>query len=386
MFAPVALENIAFPQSSSLSTLDFIPESFDAFQAYSNIPTSSLYTTESIQTNTTFLYRCGPNGDGKILCMPEGGGSSIIWDTNTNTSSSLSITTGGTFNRNVLWDNLTNSWIVSGTTNFVKINCDTLAQTNIPVPSGQVGTQYVASVAYGGKMYSLPLVSTTASTKVAIVDLVANTASLSANTVGATGGFWGAVLTSVGTIYFVREVGSATTIYEYNPATDTGTNFGTMSGNTGYGVINLPNGNVLIAPAVTSSTTGTTTCYVVNPVNKAIQTLTNIPFSVYSGLCVGQSGIVYSIRSEATGTNNGIWGFNPTTNTGFKTDYAVQRPTGGQRGFQDFFSLPDGRLIAMPGVNNSGRLVYYTYLNNPNNNTFPNIGAANPIIPNGKGL
>jgi hypothetical protein len=386
MFIPVAVDNIAFPESSSLSTLDFVPESFDAFQAYSNVPTSSLYTTQSIQTNTSFFYRTGVNADGRILCVPEGGGNSIVWNTNNDTSASLSVTGGGTFLRNILWDNVTNSWIVCGTTNFIKVDCDTLATTLIPVPTGQVGTQYVASVAYGGKLYSLPLVSVTASTKVAIVDLVNNTSTLSANTIGVTGGFWGGVLTSVGTIYFVREVGSATTIYEYNPATDTGTNFGNMAGNTGYGVVNLPDGNVFIAPVNTATGFSNQTCYIVNPNDKSVQTLSNVPFSLYSGLCVGQSGIVYGLRSQSTGTAHGIFGFDPKTNTGFTTQYAVQRPTGGQRGFQDMFSLADGRLILMPGLLNSGRLVYYSYLENPNNNTFPNIGTANPIIPNGKGL
>jgi hypothetical protein len=241
-------------------------------------------------------------------------------------------------------------------------------------------------VTYGGKLYGIPFVSVTASTKVAIVDLVNNTSTLSVNTIGATGGFWGGVLTSVGTIYFVREVGSATTIYEYNPATDTGTNFGNMAGNTGYGVVNLPDGNVFIGPVQTPTTFAVNTCYIVNPTNKQIQTLTNIPFSVYSGLCVGQSGIVYGMRSEATGTANGIYGFNPKTNTAFLTQYAIQRPTAGQRGFQDMYSLADGRLVLMPGLQNSGRLVYYTYLDNPNNNTFPIIGTANPIMTNGKGL
>jgi hypothetical protein len=386
MFIPVAVDNIAFPESSSLSTLDFVPESFDAFQAYSNVPTSSLYTTQSFQLNTISLFRSGPNGDGRFLMIPEGGGTSIVYNTNNDTTSSLSITGGGTFNRNVLWDNVTNSWIVCGTTNFVKVNCDTLATTNIPVPTGQVGTQYAACVTYGGKLYGIPFVSVTASTKVAIVDLVNNTSTLSANTIGVTGGFWGGVLTSVGTIYFVREAGSATTIYEYNPETDTGTNFGNMTGNTGYGVVNLPDGNVFIAPVNTSTTLANQTCYIVNPTNKEIQTLSNVPFSLYSGLCVGQSGIVYGLRSQSTGTAHGIFGFNPKTNTGFTTQYAVQRPTGGQRGFQDMFSLADGRLILMPGVANSGRLVYYNYLENPNNNTFPNIGTVNPIIPNGRGL
>jgi len=385
MFIPVAVDNIAFPESSSLSTLDFIPESFDAFQAYSNVPTSSLYTTQSFQLNISALWRTGINGDGRILMVPEGGGTSYIYNTNNDTTSSLSAT-GGTFNRNVLWDNVTNSWVVCGSGNFVKINCDTLTQTNIPVPVSQVGTQYAAAVAYGGKVYAMPFVSVTASTKVAIFDLVNNTSTLSANTVGATGGFWGAVLTSVGTIYFVREAGSATTIYEYDPATDTGTNFGTMSGNTGYGVVNLPDGNVFIGPVQTPTTFAVNTCYIVNPTNKQIQTLSNVPFSIYSGLCVGQSGIVYGLRSQSTGTAHGIYGFNPKTNTGFLTPYSVQRPTAGQRGFQDMYSLADGRLILMPGLSNSGRLAYYTYLDNPNNNTFPNIGTANPIIPNGKGL
>jgi hypothetical protein len=146
------------------------------------------------------------------------------------------------------------------------------------------------------------------------------------------------------------------------------------------------NGNVFIAPLSTTPTFTAVTCYIVNPTNKAIQTLTSLPFGYYSGLCVGQSGIVYGISSQASAnTAHGFYGFNPATNTAFTTQYVLQRPTSGQRGFQDAFSLSDGRIVLIPGQNNSGRLVYYSYLQNPNNNTFPGIGVANPIMGNSKG-
>jgi hypothetical protein len=124
--------------------------------------------------------------------------------------------------------------------------------------------------------------------------------------------------------------------------------------------------------------------YIVNPVNKSIQTIPTAGFGYTGGICVGQNGHPYGIRSATT--NNGMWGFNTTTNTGYLTSYTVPAATSGDRGYQDFFSLADGRLIGMPGPNNSGRITYWTYLQNPNNNTFSQIGAGNPIMQNGKGI
>jgi len=380
MFAPVATQNIDFPQRTSLSTLDAIPESFDAFQAYSNVPTASTFTTQSFTTIINSIYRWGINGNGKILGIPETGGSTFIWDTNNETSSSAGSISPGSI-RNVVWDNLTNSWVICGGTNFVKVNCDTLATTNIAVPTNQ-GSQYASVVAFGGKAYGLPATSTGTNTAVAIFDLVANTATTASAPVGisTTNGFWGASLTSVGTIYFGRETAVANqSIYEYNPTTGTGTLFGTLSGATGYGITNLPNGNIFFPNLGIN-----TTVYIVNPVNKSIQTIPTAGFGYTGGICVGQNGHPYGIRSATT--NNGMWGFNTTTNTGYLTSYTVPAATSGDRGYQDFFSLADGRLIGMPGPNNSGRITYWTYLQNPNNNTFSQIGAGNPIMQNGKGI
>lgn len=380
MFAPIAVDNIDFPQRTSLSTLDFLPESFDAYQAYSNIPTASTYTTQSIVTSISAIMRYGINDTGKILGIPEGGGTTFIWNTNTETSSSAGSISPGTV-RNVVWDNLTNSWIICGATNFVKVNCDTLATTNIAVPTNQ-GSEYPAVVAYGGKAYAMPLVSTGTNTAVAIFDLVANTATTSSVKTGGGLGYWGACLTSVGTIYFCKESSATnTSIFEYNPTTGTGTFFGTLTATPGYGIMNLPNGNVFVASLGTNQS-----CYIINPVNKAIQTITTAGFGYATGICVGQNGHPYGMYSTSTASDNGIWGFNTTTNRGYLTQYRVQPPATGIRGFQDLFSLADGRLIAMPGQGNSGRLVYYTYLQNPGNNTFSQVGAGNPIITNGKGL
>jgi len=380
MFAPVAAQNIDFPTRTSLSTLDFIPESFDAYRAYSAIPTASTYSTQSYTTNINAIMRYGINDTGKILGIPEGGGTTFIWDTTTETSSSAGSISPGTV-RNVVWDNLTNSWVIAGSTSFVKVDCDTLATASIAVPTNS-GSQYPAVVAYGGKAYAMPLVSVTSATRVAIFDLVANTSTTSSVTHGGnTTGFWGAVLNSIGTIYFFKELAATNgSIYEYNPATDTGTLFGTLSGNSGYGPTNLPNGNVF-APALGVNLT---VC-IINPVNKAIQTIATAGFGYETGICVGQNGHPYGIRSLAGVGNSSIWGFNTSTQTGYKTQYFVAEPTSGGRGFQDLFSLPDGRLIAMPGVSNSGRLVYYTYLSNPRSNTFSQVGSANPIIQTGKG-
>jgi hypothetical protein len=380
MFSPIAVENIAFPQSSSLSTLDSIPESFEAWNAYSNVPTSSTYTTQSFTTGPNQIMRWGMGPNNQILGIQESAGGIIYkWNANTDT-----FTTHGSQNigsvRNVVWDNLTNSWVLCGTNAFLKISCENLAvSSSITVPTN-AGSQYPAVVAFGGKAYAAPLASTNANTAIAIFDLVANTATTSSAKAGS-GGFWGACLTSVGTIYFAREVGATNnSIYEYNPTTGTGTAFATMSGNIGYGITNLPDGNVFI-PVLTVNQTA----YIINPVNKGVQTIATAGFGYLNGICVGQNGHAYGIGSDTNATNNGIWGFNTTTQRGYKTQYAVQPPSSGGRGFQDIFSLADGRLVAMPGQNNSGRLVYYNYLSQPANNTISTIGATNPIIQNAKG-
>lgn len=379
MFAPVAVDNIQFPTRTSLSTLDFIPESFDAFQAYSNIPTSSTYTTQSIITSANGTYRWGINDTGKILGVQEGGGPIFIWDTVNETSSSIASISLGTAIRNVVWDNLTNSWVICGTTAFMKVNCDTLATSSIAVPTN-VGTQYPAVVAFGGKAYGLPLVTTGANTAIAIFDLVANTATTSSVKPG-TGGWWSAIVNSVGTIYFCKENGTTTTLYEYNPTTTSGSAFANFSGTPGYGLTNLPNGNVFIPNYGVNQTV-----YIVNPVSKAIQTIATAGFGYYSGICVGQNGHPYGIGSSTVSADNNIWGFNTTTNLGYKTQYRVQGPSTGGRGFQDLFSLADGRLVAMPGISNNGLLVYYTFLQNPRNNTFSQVGVGNPIMQNAKGI
>jgi hypothetical protein len=377
MFAPVATQNIDFPTRTSLSTLDFLPESFDAYQAYSNIPTASTFTSQSYSTSLDSILRCGINDTGRILCIPEDGGTTFIWNTNTETSSSAGSISPGTV-RNVVWDNLTNSWIIAGSSNFVKVNCDTLATTNIAVPTN-VGGDYAAVVAFGGKAYAMPLVGTGVNTAVAIFDLVANTATTSSVKGG--GSYWGACLTSVGTIYFAREEGATNnSIFEYNPITGTGTNFATFTGNTGYGITNLPNGNVFV-PALGVNQN----VYIINPVNKSIQTIAAAGFGYSTGICVGQNGHPYGIAAASAG-NNGIWGFNTITNTGYLTSYTVPQPSADGRGYQDLFSLADGRLVAMPGQSNGGKLTYWTYLQNPRNNTFSQIGVGNPIITNGKGL
>jgi hypothetical protein len=378
MFAPIAVDNIDFPQSSSLSTLDFIPESFDAYQAYSNIPTASTATSQSFTPSPTIntIMRWGMGPDNQILGIAETGGDIYKWDANTDTMTRHGSQSPGTV-RNVVWDNLTNSWVICGTNSFVKISCANLAvSASISVPTNQ-GSQYPAAVAFGGKAYAMPLVSTGVNTAVAIFDLVANTATTSSVKGGSS--YWGACLTSVGTIYFARESGGTNnSIFEYNPITDTGTNFATLAGNNGYGITNLTNGNVFVPGLGINST-----CYIVNPVNKSIRTLTTPGFGYATGICLGQNGHVYGIRSATT--SNGMWGFNTTTNTGYLTSYGVPAASSGDRGYQDFFSLADGRLVAMPGQNNSGRLTYWTYLSNPRNNTFSTIGAVNPIMTNGKG-
>ncbi len=380
MFAPIAVDNVAFPQSSSLSTFDFLPESFEAFAAYSNYSvTSSLYTSQSFSTGLNAIFRWGMGPNNQILGMSEGGGTVYKWDANTDTMTTHGTQSPGTV-RNIVWDNVTNSWVICGASSFVKISCANLTvSSSIAVPSN-TGTQYPAVVAFGGKAYALPLVSVSTTTRVAIFDLVANTSTTSSVTIGIAtgGGFWGAVLNSVGTIYFFREASATNnSIYEYNTITDSGSYFGTLGGNTGYGAVNLPNG--LVAACALSNTPGTN-IYIINPVNKSIQTRTGTAFAYSTGICIGQNG---HIVGQNTGANSGIYGYNPTTGVGYKTNVALTN-MGASRSYQDLFSLSDGRLINMPGQNNSGRLDYVTYL--PNNTTFPSIGAVNPIMTNSKGI
>lgn len=382
MFAPIAVDNIQFPQSSSLSTLDFIPESFDAFQAYSNIPTSSVYSTGSAaNASINTIMRWGMGSNDRILGIGEGGGTVYMYDPHSRVITTHGTQSPGTV-RNVVWDNVTNSWVICGANSFVKISCaDQTISASISVPTN-VGTEYPAVVAFGGKAYAMPLVSTTTNTRVAIFDLVANTSTVSSGVVGSgTGGFWGACLTSIGTIYFLREAGGNPALFEYNPQIDFGTAFGNITGNVGYGITNLPNGNIFIPSLGTNQTS-----YIINPVNKSIQTIATAGFGYGGGICVGQNGHVYGVQSQSGTGDNGIWGFNTTTNRGYLTQYVVRRPSSGNRGFQDMFSLSDGRLLLAAGQNNTGLFVDYTYLSNPNSNTFSQVGPLNPIMTNGKGF
>ena len=386
MFAPVAVDNIAFPERTSLSTLDFIPESFEAWNAYSNIPTASTYTTQSIVTSFNSggaggRWGMGPNG--KIFGVYEAATTGFVWNISSNSmDTGISLDSPGT-TRNVLYDNLTNSWVLCGNGKFVKINCDTYLSSSITLPNnGSTFTQsYPATVVFGGKAYGLPLTNTSATTGVLIVDLVANTATTSSVKAG-NGTYWGGILNSIGTIYFFQENGGTNvSIFEYNPTTTSGSSFGTLAGTPGYNCTNLPDGTVLV-----SSLGATGNNYIINPVNKAIATLAKSNFTTATGLCVGQDGNAYAISSTAGTGLNGIFRWNPRTQTGMDTGFVVQRPSGGGRGFNDMFSLSDGRLVAMPGGNNNGLLVYYSYLANPSNNTFPQIAVANQIMANGKGL
>lgn len=380
MFAPIAVDNINFTQRATISTLDFLAESFEAWDAYSNIPTASTYTTSSTTTNLSWIGRWGISGDGRLLGIDETGTTAVILNTDTNTTSSITVSGAGTI-RNVLWDSITNNWVVCGSSNFVKVNCDTLSTTSIAVPANYTANQYASVVAYNGKVYACPLANINVSSAPIIVDLVANTAVTSSVKFGNTSGYWGAVLNSIGTIYFFTENGATNaSILEYDPQTDTGTKFGTLTSTPGYLVTNLPDGRVYAAQYNAG-----TSIYLIDPKTKVISTISKGGVSSgQNGICVGQNGHVYAIRSAQTG-NNGIYGFNPKTNVMYQTQYLVQAPSSGDRGFQDLFSLADGRLVALPGQNNSGRITYYTYLAYPNNGTISNIGAANPIVQGGKG-
>lgn len=383
MFAPVSFQDISFPERTVMGTLDTIPRAFNAWNSYSNQATASVPTTSSYYTTSlNGIGRYGLAANDRILGVLETGTTAYIWDTNTNTEiGSVALTNPGTI-RKVVYDNLTNSWVVCGSNNFIKINCETTASTNIAVPTQQ-GGQYASAIAYNGKAYGLPLVSTNANTAVAIFDLVANTSTTSSVKPG-TGGWWGTTLTSVGTIYFFKETaGTNNSVYEYNPVTDTGTLFGTMSGTTGYMPTNLPDGRVWVGQY------NATTSYIINPNNKAITTITGAVTYGYMGICVGQDGKVYTMVSNSgSGTSTLIY-FNPLTNiaTNMSSQLVFTRPSTGDRGYQDMFQLADGRIVLMPGQNNSGRLVYVNYLasgNGRNNGYTPN-GMANPIMTTGQG-
>lgn len=386
MFSPVAAQDISFPERAVMGNLDMIPEAFAAWTSYSNQPTASAPTTSSYYTTSVNgIARWGLANNGRMLGVVENSTTAYIWDTNTNTElGSVALTNPGTI-RKVVYDGVTNSWVVCGNNNFIKVNCETTASTNIAVPSN-VGSQYASVVTFNGKAYGLPLVTTGNNTRVAIFDLVANTSTSSSVTLGASNagaGYWGVALNSIGTIYFYKENGATgTSIYEYNPALDSGSFFGTLASTPGYVVTNLPDGRVWNAQY------NGTTSYVVNPNNKVISTITGTAAYGYMGICVGQDGKVYTIVGSS-GARSTLTYFNPANNSSYEmtSQLLFTRPSSGDRGYQDLFQLADGRMVVCPGQNNSGRLVYVNYLQSGNNrnNGYTNIGMVNPIMINGGG-
>lgn len=391
MFAPVSFQDISFPERAVMGNLDMIPEAFGAWNSYSNqptasVPTTSSYFTTSLSGSGAAIPRWGLAANNKLLGVFENGTTAYIWDANTNTEiGSVALTNPGII-RKVVYDNLTNSWVICGTNNFIKVNSETTASTNIAVPTNQ-GSQYPSVVAFNGKAYGLPLASVTSNTRVAIFDLVANTATTSSVTLGAsagTVGYWGACLNSIGTIYFFKEAGATgTAIYEYLPSLDTGSFFGTMTGSPGYLPTNLPDGRVWTCQY------NATTSYSINPNNKTITTHTGSVNYGYMGLCVGQDGKAYTmVSTSGVGTSTLIY-FNPvnSVSTSMSSQIVFQRPTSGDRGYQDLAQLSDGRIAVLPGQNNSGRLVYVNYLasGNNKNNGYTNAGMANAIMQNGGG-
>jgi len=379
MFSPVSFQDVSFPTGITATTLDSIPESFNAWQSYSNVPTASTYTTQSFTTSfpLTALGRWGLAANGEILGVPESGGTSYIWKTSNNTlqvGPNISI---GTI-RKVLYDAITNSWVVMGGSSLAKVSCvNTSSVTTIANPTNQ-GSQYASAVVFNGRAYGTPLTGMGVNTSVAIWDLVANTAVTASGALNGNVSRWGAVVTSVGTIYFAPESGG--NILEFNPTTGTGTTFGNISGAPGYSITNLPNGNVFMAQL----TAATSTKYVINPVNKNIKSFTGSGIGSALGNCVGQDGLAYYMIADTTNAN--LNAFNPVNESSFSTGITLQRPTSGNRGYQDMFTLADGRLIMMPGQNNAGRVVYVTNSNNPNNNTYSLDSMVNPIMFNGGGL
>ena len=393
MFAPVSFQDISFPERAVMGNLDMIPEAFGAWNQYSNqatasVPTTSSYFTTSLSGSGAAIPRWGLGANNRLLGVAENGTTAYIWDANTNTEvGSVALTNPGTI-RKVVYDNLTNSWVVCGSNNFIKVNCDTTASTNIAVPTN-TGNNYPSVVAFNGKAYGLPLVSVASTTRVAIFDLLANTSTTSSVTLGAsagTAGYWGAVLNSIGTIYFFKEAGATgTAIYEYLPSLDTGSFFGTMTSSPGYFPTNLPDGRVWTGQY------GNSGSYYINPNDKQI---TNISGSInfgLSGVCVGQDGKVYTLRSStgAAGISTLIY-FNPKNNvtTSMTNQIIFTRPTSGDRGYQDLVQLSDGRMVVLSGQNNSGRLVYVNYLasGNDKNNGYTSAGMTNPIMITGQGV
>lgn len=386
MFAPVAFEDISFPERVVMGNFDMIPASFNAWTQYSNQPTASVPTTSSyFTTSVNGIARWGLGSNNRLLGVLEGGTTAYIWDANTNTEvGSVALTNPGTI-RKVVYDNLTNSWVVCGTNNFIKVNCETTASTNIAVPTN-TGNNYPAVVAFNGKAYGLPLVSVGSTTRVAIFDLVGNTSTTSSVTLGAsagTAGYWGACLNSLGNIYFFKENGATNTaIYDYNPVLDTGSYFGTLASTPGYVVTNLPDGRVF------SAQYNGTSAYLINPNNRNITTVTGTASYGYMGVCVGQDGKVYTLVSSLSARSTLTY-FNPKNNTSVEmtSQLLFTRPSSGDRGFQDLAQLSDGRIVVLPGQNNSGRLVYVNYLasGNNRNNGYTNSGMTNPIMQNGGG-
>jgi hypothetical protein len=258
------------------------------------------YATSSVRIGSAYTsanqwYGAALASNGKIYCPPHGRSDWAIIDTATDT-----IATTGSINNNNMgarFDKITNQVFAFGSTG-TKIVCSTDAASNISGPANRNGGGVQALD--GDKIYTIGLFGTNG---VYEYDISANTNTLK-QSVGDR--YTHGTLASNGKIYW--GAGGGTQFTEYDPATDTLTNFGSFTGDYTGPMVAHYDGYLYNFPRFFNSS-----IIRVNPTTRAtttIHTLSISPQVISAASCVGLDGRIYVARE-----NGGVYWYDPYSNT-----------------------------------------------------------------------
>lgn len=291
------------------------------------------YATSSVAIGSDYIgsakwYGAALASNGKIYAPPHARTDWAIIDTSNDT-----IATTGSVNQDNMgarYDKITNQVFAFGN-GGTKINCSTDASSNVSGPSNRNGGAVQALD--GDKLYTIGLFSTTG---IYEYDVSANTSTFK-QSVGDR--YIGGTLAANGKIYW--PAGGGTQFTEYDPSTDTLTNFGSFTSDYTGPMVAHYDGYIYCFPRffnqtvvrVTPSTRATTN----------IHTL-SIPTNIIStNACIGLDGRIYVTRE-----NGGVYWYDPYSNT---SDTILI--SNGQNGYAGITMGMHGDLYVIPyGSNN----------------------------------
>jgi hypothetical protein len=344
MFAPITVQDISFPPAIQ-TTLDNVGTFFEAQQQYTTVPSASNSTTQSIAGANSVIGTPILEPGGKILIGNDGGGDYQIFDTNTNTFQT--VVGAATGARSGCYDPITNSWIVIGYNNIKKIPVNATGSiSTCAYPTNGGATQYSSAIPLNGKVYAAPFVGMTAQSSLLIYDTVTNTATTASGALSGTAERFGSAIGGDGFLYF--GAGSATTALRYNPVTNAANTI-TAAANGYNGMISLPNGNIFWGDFPSGR------FFEYSWETKTTKTITFTPPTNpgrWARMALGADGMAYVISSRASGTPAlcPVWIYDYRTGTFKATQWVLPASnTTGDRQYQGIVSLPDGRLVGLPG-------------------------------------